>query len=284
MSATPIPRTLMMTAYGDLDVSRLTQKPPGRHPVDTRTVALERIEDVVAAVGRALARKARSMDVSDGRGKRDRRSRRRRGADKTSRPSSWPRGLRARPHQTIQKTAQGPASPRQLDLFVATTVIEVGWMCPRPPSWSSSTPSVSVSRMYKARPHRGGDKPSTCLVVQSPLGDVRNGALSILRETEDGLRIAEEDLRCSPWQSARTPQSGLPTLRLADLAIGELVAIAMRSPPRAQPTPTWKAARPACARSCTCSVATKPSSTCGPVEISVDRRHVASSHNIDAQW
>ncbi|HEX4616561.1 MAG TPA: ATP-dependent DNA helicase RecG, partial [Stellaceae bacterium] len=59
MSATPIPRTLMMTAYGDLDVSRLTEKPPGRHPVDTRTVALERIEDVVAAVGRALARKAK---------------------------------------------------------------------------------------------------------------------------------------------------------------------------------------------------------------------------------
>ena len=59
MSATPIPRTLMMTAYGDLDVSRLTEKPPGRHPVDTRTVALERIEDVVAAVGRALARTAK---------------------------------------------------------------------------------------------------------------------------------------------------------------------------------------------------------------------------------
>src|SRR5947209_7844104 len=59
MSATPIPRTLMMTAYGDLDVSRLTEKPPGRHPVDTRTVALERIDDVVAAVGRALAHNAK---------------------------------------------------------------------------------------------------------------------------------------------------------------------------------------------------------------------------------
>ncbi|MBO0739039.1 MAG: ATP-dependent DNA helicase RecG, partial [Alphaproteobacteria bacterium] len=57
MSATPIPRTLMMTAYGDLDVSRLTEKPAGRHPVDTRTVALERIEDVVAAVGRAVTRR-----------------------------------------------------------------------------------------------------------------------------------------------------------------------------------------------------------------------------------
>src|SRR5260370_10903592 len=59
MAATPIPSTLMMTAYGDLDVSRLTEKPPGRHPVDTRTVALERMDDVVAAVGRALAHKAK---------------------------------------------------------------------------------------------------------------------------------------------------------------------------------------------------------------------------------
>ena len=81
MSATPIPRTLMMTAYGDLDVSRLTEKPPGRHPVDTRTVALERFEDVVAAVGRALARRGQGLlDLPDGRGKRDRRSRCRRGA------------------------------------------------------------------------------------------------------------------------------------------------------------------------------------------------------------
>ena len=60
MSATPIPRTLMMTAYGDLDVSRLTEKPPGRRPVDTRTVAIERFDDVVAAVGRALAQGAKA--------------------------------------------------------------------------------------------------------------------------------------------------------------------------------------------------------------------------------
>ena len=60
MSATPIPRTLMMTAYGDLDVSRLTEKPPGRQAVDTRTVALERLGEVEAAVGRALAQGAKA--------------------------------------------------------------------------------------------------------------------------------------------------------------------------------------------------------------------------------
>src|SRR5262249_51027759 len=59
MSATPIPRTLMMTAYGATDLARLTEKPPGRRPVDPRPVALERLDDVVAAVGRALAKGAK---------------------------------------------------------------------------------------------------------------------------------------------------------------------------------------------------------------------------------
>ena len=59
MSATPIPRTLMMTAYGDLDVSRLTEKPPGRRPVDTRTMPIDRLDEVTAAVGRALMQGAK---------------------------------------------------------------------------------------------------------------------------------------------------------------------------------------------------------------------------------
>ena len=78
MSATPIPRTLMMTAYGDLDVSRLTEKPPGRQTIDTRTVALERLDEVEAAVGRALTQGAKAyLDLPAGRRIRGRRPRRR---------------------------------------------------------------------------------------------------------------------------------------------------------------------------------------------------------------
>src|SRR3546814_4016133 len=59
MTATPIPRTLMLAVYGDLDVSRLTEKPAGRQPIDTRTVPLERLDEVVSAVGRAVTDGAR---------------------------------------------------------------------------------------------------------------------------------------------------------------------------------------------------------------------------------
>ena len=101
MSATPIPRTLMMTAYGDLDVSRLTEKPPGRRPVDTRTVALERLDDVVAAVGRALGAKGQGLlDLPDGRGIGDRRPRGRRGTPPGARTAvAGPRRPGARSHE-----------------------------------------------------------------------------------------------------------------------------------------------------------------------------------------
>ena len=101
MSATPIPRTLMMTAYGDLDVSRLTEKPPGRQPVDTRTVAIERLDEVVAAVGRALAQRGQGLlDLPDGRGIRDRRPRRREERHRALAPlSARPRRAGARPHE-----------------------------------------------------------------------------------------------------------------------------------------------------------------------------------------
>ena len=72
MSATPIPRTLMMTAYGDLDVSRLTEKPPGRQPVDTRAVPLDRFEEVVGGIARASeARRQGVLDLPDRRGIRE---------------------------------------------------------------------------------------------------------------------------------------------------------------------------------------------------------------------
>jgi ATP-dependent DNA helicase RecG len=234
MSATPIPRTLMMTAYGDLDVSRLTEKPPGRHSVDTRTVALERLDEVVSAVGRAMEQHAKvywicpmveESETADLAAAEER--------HRALAPLFPGRvGLVHGQMKGAEKDrAMAGFAEGETGLLVATTVIEVGV------DVSDATVMViehaerfGLAQLHQLRGRIGrGDKPSTCLLLyQSPLGAVAKRRLEILRETEDGFRIAEEDLRLrGGGEVLGTRQSGLPSLRLTDLAAhAELIAIA----------------------------------------------------------
>jgi ATP-dependent DNA helicase RecG len=234
MSATPIPRTLMMTAYGDLDTSRLTEKPPGRQPIDTRTVALERLGEVTAAVGRALAQGAKAywicplVDESE---ETDLAAARERAQALEPLLPGRVGLVHGRMKTADKDRVMAGFAGAAIDLLVATTVIEVGVDVPQATVMVvEHAERFGLAQLHQLRGRIGrGDKSSTCLLLyQSPLGEVARQRLATLRETDDGFRIAEEDLRLrGAGEVLGTRQSGLPTLRLADLsAHAELIPVA----------------------------------------------------------
>jgi len=234
MTATPIPRTLALTAYGDMEVSKIDEKPAGRKPVDTLLFSNDKLEQVVAGIKRKipdgvrvywvcpLVEESELVNLSSAEERFD-----------MLKASFGERvGLihgRLKPAEKDAVMVQFKAG--ELDILVATTVIEVGVNVPEATVMvieHAEHFGLSQLHQLRGRVGRGAEKSYCFLLYATPLGETAKERLNIMRDTEDGFVIAEKDLELrGGGDILGTKQSGMTEFRLADLAVhGDLLATA----------------------------------------------------------
>jgi len=224
LTATPIPRTLVLTYFGDMEISELREKPAGRQPIDTRTIALDRLDEVVDAIGRALDEGKRVYWVcplvAETEGS-DLAAAEERFADLKKRFGPKVDLVHGQMKGADKDAAMARFSAGQTQLLVATTVIEVGVDVPAATVMvieHADRFGLSQLHQLRGRIGRGSDRSICLLLYRAPLGETAKARLAIMRDTEDGFRIAEEDLRLrGEGDLLGTRQSGVPGFRVTRL-------------------------------------------------------------------
>jgi ATP-dependent DNA helicase RecG len=224
MTATPIPRTLMLAWFGDLESSALDEKPPGRKPIDTRVVPLDRIEEMVDGLKRAVASGKRVYWVCPLVGESET-------LDLAAAEARFADLDKVFPGQVGLVHGKIPPAQRdatigrfqsgEIAVLVATTVIEVGVDVPEASIMvieEAQRFGLAQLHQLRGRVGRGAEQSICLLVYRGPLSETARARLTILRETEDGFRIAEEDLRLrGEGDLLGTRQSGMPGFHIARL-------------------------------------------------------------------
>lgn len=222
MTATPIPRTLTLTYYGEMDVSRLDEMPPGRQPIETRVLSVDRVDEVIEALGRHIAGGGQAYWVCPL-------------VEESEMSDQTAAEVRAETLRLrfgdavalVHGRMKGPDKDAVMDGFardvtkvlVATTVIEVGVDVPNATLMIiEGADRFGLAQLHQLRGRVGrGDKASVCLLLRgNALSETARARLALMRETNDGFRIAEEDLRLrGAGEVLGTRQSGDVAMKLA---------------------------------------------------------------------